>query len=80
VPSVEEILTALLKPCLEFLAQDQEFLLVHTQFMGRCWAEPEPLKSIVEREFATSMEALFHKACFHQEKTGMYLINQNFLI
>jgi AcrR family transcriptional regulator len=57
VPSVEEILTVLLKPCLEFLAQDKEFLIVHTQFMGRCWAEPEPLKSIVEREFAASMEA-----------------------
>jgi AcrR family transcriptional regulator len=57
VPSVEEILTAVLKPCLEFSAQDKEFLLVHTQFMGRCWAEPEPLKSIVEREFAVSMEA-----------------------
>jgi AcrR family transcriptional regulator len=57
VPSVEEILTAVLKPCLEFLAQDREFLLVHTQFMGRCWAEPEPLKSIVEGEFAASMEA-----------------------
>jgi AcrR family transcriptional regulator len=57
VPSVEEILTAVLKPCLEFLAQDKEFLLVHTQFMGRCWAEPEPLKSIVEGEFAASMEA-----------------------
>jgi AcrR family transcriptional regulator len=57
VPTVEEILTAVLKPCLEFLAQDKEFLLVHTQFMGRCWAEPEPLKSIVEGEFAVSMEA-----------------------
>jgi AcrR family transcriptional regulator len=57
VPTVEAILTAALKPCLEFVAQDREFLLVHTQFMGRCWAEPEPLKSIVEGEFAASMEA-----------------------
>jgi AcrR family transcriptional regulator len=57
VPTVEAILTAVLKPCLEFLAQDKEFLLVHAQFMGRCWTEPEPLKSIVEREFAASMEA-----------------------
>jgi AcrR family transcriptional regulator len=57
VPSVEAILTALLKPCLEFLAQDKEFLLVHAQFMGRCWTEPEPLKSIVEGEFAVAMEA-----------------------
>jgi AcrR family transcriptional regulator len=57
VPTVEAVLTVLLKPCLEFVAQDKEFLLVHTQFMGRCWAEPEPLKSIVEGEFAASMEA-----------------------
>jgi AcrR family transcriptional regulator len=57
VPSVEAILTAVLTPCLEFLAQDRELLPVHTQFMGRCWAEPEPLKSIVRDEFAASMEA-----------------------
>lgn len=57
VPTVEAILTAVLKPCLEFLAQDKELLLVHAQFMGRCWTEPEPLKSIVEGEFAASMEA-----------------------
>ncbi|AFY92633.1 TetR/AcrR family transcriptional regulator [Chamaesiphon minutus] len=57
VPTVEAILTALLTPSLEFLAQDKELLLVHTQFMGRCWAEPEPLKSIVRDEFAASMEA-----------------------
>jgi AcrR family transcriptional regulator len=57
VPTVEAILTALLKPSLEFLAQDKELLLVHAQFMGRCWAEPEPLKSIVAAEFAASMEA-----------------------
>jgi AcrR family transcriptional regulator len=57
VPSVEAILTALFKPGLEFLAQDKEFLLVHAKFMGRCWTEPEPLKSIVAGEFALSMEA-----------------------
>jgi AcrR family transcriptional regulator len=57
VPSVEEILTAVLTPGLEFLAQAKELLPVHTQFMGRCWAEPEPLKSIVRDEFAASMEA-----------------------
>lgn len=57
VPTVEAILTALFKPCLEFLAQDKEFLFVHTQFMGRCWTEPEPLKSIVEEEFSASIEA-----------------------
>jgi AcrR family transcriptional regulator len=57
VPTVEAILTAVLKPCLEFLARDKEFLLVHTQFMGRCWTEPEPLKRIVEGEFSASIEA-----------------------
>ncbi len=57
VLTVEAILTALFKPSLEFLAQDKEFLLVRTQFMGRCWTEPEPLKSIVRDEFAASIEA-----------------------
>jgi AcrR family transcriptional regulator len=57
VPSLEAILTALFKPCLEFLARDKKFLLVHTQFMGRCWTEPEPLKSIVEEEFSASIAA-----------------------
>jgi AcrR family transcriptional regulator len=57
VPTVEAILTALFKPCLEFLAQDKEFSIVRTQFMGRCWTEPEPLKSIVDGEFAASKQA-----------------------
>jgi AcrR family transcriptional regulator len=57
VPSVEAVLTTLLKPCLEFLAQDKACLPVRAQFMGRCWTEPEPLRSIVAGEFAASMEA-----------------------
>ncbi|MBW4627124.1 MAG: TetR family transcriptional regulator [Brasilonema octagenarum HA4186-MV1] len=57
VPSVEAILTALLKPCLEILAQDKDTLLVRAQFMGRCRTEPEPIKSIATDEFAVSSEA-----------------------
>lgn len=57
VPSVEAILTALLKPNLEILAKDKDTLLVQGQFMGRCRTEPEPIKSIAAGEFAVSTEA-----------------------
>lgn len=56
VPSVEAILTAMLKPCLEIFAQDQATLLVRAQFMGRCFTEPEPIQSIAAGEFAMSTE------------------------
>lgn len=57
VPSVEAILTAILKPCLEILAQDQDNLLTRARFMGRCRTEPEPIQSIAAQEFAASVEA-----------------------
>ncbi|NET35346.1 MAG: TetR/AcrR family transcriptional regulator [Cyanothece sp. SIO1E1] len=58
MPSVEAILTALLKPCLEILAQDDaDTRLVRAQFMGRCRTEPGPIQSIAAGEFATSTEA-----------------------
>jgi AcrR family transcriptional regulator len=75
VPSVEAILTALFKPCLEFLAQDKASLLVRAQFMGRCWTEPEPLKSIVEEEFAVAMEAfldVLQRALPEQSRAQLY--------
>ncbi|MGG6269292.1 TetR/AcrR family transcriptional regulator [Leptolyngbya sp. AN03gr2] len=56
VPSVEAILTAVFKPCLEFLVRDPAALLVRAQFMGRCRIEPEPLKSLVENEFSQATE------------------------
>jgi AcrR family transcriptional regulator len=57
VPSVEAILTALIKPNLEILAQDKDNLLVRAQFMGRCQTEPEPIKSVAAGEFAVSTKA-----------------------
>jgi len=57
VPSVEAILTALLKPNLEILAQNKETLVIRAQFMGRCRTEPEPIQSIAAKEFAASTEA-----------------------
>jgi AcrR family transcriptional regulator len=59
LPSVEAILTAILKPCLEILVQDQdkETLLVRAQFMGRCRIEPEPIQGIAAGEFAASFES-----------------------
>lgn len=56
-PSVEAILTALIKPNLEILAQDKETLRIRAQFMGRCRTEPEPIQSIAANEFAASVEA-----------------------
>lgn len=57
LPSVEAILTAMLKPNLEILAQDQETLMVRAQFMGRCRTEPEPIQSIAAGEFAVAIQA-----------------------
>ena len=54
LPSVEEILTAFLKPCFEKIIQGGSFLTVRAQFMGRCWSEPEPLQNIASGEFMES--------------------------
>lgn len=56
-PSVEAVLTVLIKPNLEILAQDEETLLIRAQFMGRCRTEPEPIQRIAEDEFAESIKA-----------------------
>ncbi len=56
LPSVEEILTAMLQPSLEILAQDENTRLVRAQFMGRCRTEPEPIQSIAYTEFAPALE------------------------
>jgi AcrR family transcriptional regulator len=56
LPSVEEILTAMLQPSLEILTQDESTRLVRAQFMGRCRTEPEPIQSIAYAEFAPAVE------------------------
>ncbi|MEM8602671.1 MAG: TetR/AcrR family transcriptional regulator [Cyanobacteria bacterium P01_H01_bin.121] len=55
--TVEAILTALIKPCLEFLMQDEETRIIRAQFMGRCRTEPGPIQSIAANEFNESQEA-----------------------
>ncbi|NEZ55121.1 TetR/AcrR family transcriptional regulator [Adonisia turfae] len=54
LPSIEEILTAFLKPCFQKIVQNESFRTVRAQFMGRCWSEPEPLQSIASGEFMES--------------------------
>jgi hypothetical protein len=57
LPSVEAILTAMVKPSLEILSQDDNNRLIRAKFMGRCRMEPEPVQSIAYGEFAPAMEA-----------------------
>ena len=57
LPSVEAILTAMIKPSLEILSQDDKTRLIRAKFMGRCRMEPEPIQSIAYEEFAPAMEA-----------------------
>jgi AcrR family transcriptional regulator len=57
LPSVEEILLAMLKPSLDILSQDEDTRLIRAKFMGRCRTEPEPFQSIAYEEFAPATEA-----------------------
>lgn len=57
-PSVEEILTVFLMSSMKLLVGERHFSIVRSQFMGRCRTEPEPIQSIVHKEFAPSSEAL----------------------
>jgi len=57
LPSLEEILTVILKPSLEILSEDEGTRLVRARFMGRCRTEPEPIQSIANKEFAAATEA-----------------------
>ena len=57
LPSLEEVLTVILKPSLEILSEDEGTRLVRARFMGRCRTEPEPIQSIANKEFAAATEA-----------------------
>lgn len=57
LPTVEAVLAALVQPSLEILSQDSDSQIVSAQFMGRCRTEPEPIQSIVNKEFAPVIEA-----------------------
>ena len=60
LPSIEEILTAFLKPCFQKIVQNESFRTVRAQFMGRCWSKPEPLQSIASGEFMESRLAFLN--------------------
>ena len=60
LPTIEEILTAFLKPCFQKIVQNESFRTVRAQFMGRCWSEPEPLQSIASGEFMESRLAFLN--------------------
>jgi AcrR family transcriptional regulator len=74
VPSVEDILTAMLRPNLEMLVQDESILLIRAQFMGRCRTEPEPIQSIAAAEFAIAIETYLdalQRALPHQSRSQL---------
>ena len=56
-PSVEALLTAFLTPPIQLIVQDEQASVARAQFMGRCWTEPEPVKSIAQSEFKESTTA-----------------------
>ncbi|MEO1147825.1 MAG: TetR/AcrR family transcriptional regulator [Cyanobacteria bacterium J06638_22] len=54
--SVEDILTAFLTPPFELVAGDERNGMLRARFMGRCRSEPEPVQSIANEEFSSSLE------------------------
>jgi AcrR family transcriptional regulator len=56
LPSVEAILTAIFKPSLEILSQNEDTRMIRAQFMGRCRTEPEPIQTIANAEFAAATD------------------------
>jgi AcrR family transcriptional regulator len=75
LPSVEDILTVVLKPSLEILTQDQDNQLMHAQFMGRCRTEPKPIQRIANEEFAVVTEAcldLLQRVLPDQSRSQLY--------
>jgi AcrR family transcriptional regulator len=75
LPSVEEILTVILKPSLEILTQDQDTHLMQAQFMGRCRTEPKPIQRIANEEFAVVTEAcldLLQRVLPDQSRSQLY--------
>jgi AcrR family transcriptional regulator len=74
LPSVEDILTVVLKPSLEILTQDQDTLM-QAQFMGRCRMEPKPIQRIANEEFAVVTEAcldLLQRVLPDQSRSQLY--------
>ncbi|NEP81816.1 MAG: TetR/AcrR family transcriptional regulator [Okeania sp. SIO3C4] len=56
LPSVSEILAALITPPLQMIQERSEECLIHAQFMGRCRTEPYPVQRLAEAEFSISQQ------------------------
>jgi AcrR family transcriptional regulator len=75
LPSVEAILTVVLKPSLEILTQEQDAQLMQAQFMGRCRTEPKSIQRIANDEFAVVTEAcldLLQRVLPEQSRSQLY--------
>jgi hypothetical protein len=75
LPSVEDILTVVLKPSLEILTQEHDAHLMQAQFMGRCRTEPKPIQRIANEEFAVVTEAcldLLQRVLPDQSRSQLY--------
>lgn len=75
LPSVEAILTVVLKPSLEILTPDHNTHLVQAQFMGRCRNEPKPIQRIADEEFAVVTDAcldLLQRVLPDQSRSQLY--------
>jgi AcrR family transcriptional regulator len=75
LPSVEDILTVVIKPSLEILTQDQDTHLMQAQFMGRCRMEPKPIQRIANEEFAVVTDAcldLLQRVLPDQSRSQLY--------
>ncbi|MDY7008533.1 MAG: TetR/AcrR family transcriptional regulator [Cyanobacteriota bacterium] len=56
LPSVPEIVAALITPPLQMIQERSEECWIHAQFMGRCRTEPYPVQRLAEAEFSRSQQ------------------------
>ncbi|GFZ90587.1 TetR/AcrR family transcriptional regulator [Okeania sp. KiyG1] len=56
LPSVPEILAALITPPIQMIQERSEECLIHAQFMGRCRTEPYPIQKLAEAEFSIGQQ------------------------
>ncbi|NEQ73043.1 MAG: TetR/AcrR family transcriptional regulator [Okeania sp. SIO2C9] len=52
LPSVAEIVAAVITPPLQMTQDNSEECLIHAKFMGRCRTEPYPIQRLAEAEFS----------------------------
>ncbi len=56
LPTVAEVLEAVISPPLEVLQEQTSVSLTHARFIGRCRIEPFPIQSLAEQEFQGSQK------------------------